>query len=469
MKLYVQKNRGLFSFVLLFTLILMSNQIAFSQFVCQPAGSPVTQAGAITTADPIQTGRVRRDGNTSSCTGKTQTLQDSIGVHYDVYNYTSPVAGCATVNFDFNGCGTTVANTTEIVAYSNYNPATPNTGVIGDPGFSSFGSGSFSFPVTSGQNFSIVVHEINVNAGCPSYSFTLSYSTACRQAGFDRSNDGRADVTYWRPSDGSWHIINSAGGINRAQFGQSGDITTAGDYTGGGQTDLSVYRPGNFTWYYSLGKQSLAVTSFDGRVFGASGDMPVPGDYDRDSKNDIAVWRPSTGFWYVLRSSNNTLLSQQWGQQGDTPVVGDFDGDRINDFGVVRPNDVSTGNTANRWYVLQSNFNYGFFVSVPFGAKTDRLVPGDYDGDAKTDIAVWRPGDGMWYYIRSTTFTPTSFQFGASGDIPQPADYDGDKIMDFAVFRSGIWYIRNSQSNTVSGIQWGTANDQPATSPYKVQ
>ncbi len=62
-----------------------------------------------------------------------------------------------------------------------------------------------------------------------------------------------------------------------------------------------------------------------------------------------------------------------------------------------------------------------------------------------------------------------SFQFGANGDIPQPADYDGDKKMDFAVYRSGAWYIRNSQAGNVTGVAWGTATDQPATSPYRIQ
>ena len=57
-------------------------------------------------------------------------------------------------------------------------------------------------------------------------------------------------------------------------------------------------------------------------------------------------------------------------------------------------------------------------------------------------------------------------QWGLPTDIPLPSDFDGDACTDLVVYRpsSGEWFIRYSSavySSVSSPYQWGLASDVP--------
>jgi hypothetical protein len=94
----------------------------------------------------------------------------------------------------------------------------------------------------------------------------------------------------------------------------------------------------------------------------------------------------------------------------------------------------------------------------------------DYDGDGKTDVAVWRRGTAQWFIRRSSDGGVETWGFGAPilGDIPVPADYSGTSRADLAVYRdgTGTWYIHDWAATHT--IPWGSPalGDIPVPADY---
>ncbi len=263
----------------------------------------------------------------------------------------------------------------------------------------------------------------------------------------DFDGDGRTDLSVFRPSEGNWYLLQSTAGFSVLNWGLSIDVIVAEDFDGDGKTDTAVFRgtdDANSPDFWVLKSSDF---TFTGAAWGVAGDIPAVADYDADGEADFAVYRPSNGTWYILPSTTGVPLIVV--NPGQIPVPADYDGDGAAD-GIIYNN----GN----WVGQLSG---GGSVNIPLGQAGDIPVPGDYDGDGKVDQAVFRPADGTWNPILSSTGQQISIQFGANGDIPVPGDYDGDGTEDQAIYRNGQWWVRGSTAG-VSVQQFGIATDRPA-------
>src|SRR5262249_18744297 len=56
----------------------------------------------------------------------------------------------------------------------------------------------------------------------------------------------------------------------------------------------------------------------------------------------------------------------------------------------------------------------------------------DFDGDGRTDLAVFRRPNGSWYiaYAATNFTTSTTVQWGLPGDVPVAGDYEGNGITE---------------------------------------
>jgi hypothetical protein len=104
----------------------------------------------------------------------------------------------------------------------------------------------------------------------------------------------------------------------------------------------------------------------------------------------------------------------------------------------------------------------------------DAPVPGDYDGDGKADLAVYRPPTGEWFVFGTATGFPGPVPFGAPGiDLPVPADYDGDGQVDVAVYRltTGEWFIFGTATGFGGAIPFGAPGfgDVPVHRPVALR
>ena len=298
----------------------------------------------------------------------------------------------------------------------------------------------------------------NIGSGINNTVVTESFgmpSDMRRPVRSDFDNDGRTDVSVFRPSERNWYLSRSTDGFTVVNWGLSTDVLVPDDYDGDGRTDIAIFRAtpdAGHPDFYILHSATFTVSYIP---WGTTGDIAMTEDFDGDNKADPVIYRPSTGQFWVRRSSDGGAYVIVWGIAAGLPFMADFDGDGRGDFARF---------TGGNWHFTMSGNNYATSVITSWGMAGDMAVPADYDGDGRDDLAVYRPSNGTWYIANSSGGMQT-IRWGITTDVPVPGDYDGDGKNDTAVYRNGIWYINGSTGGVVIS-SFGLADDVPTPASY---
>lgn len=282
----------------------------------------------------------------------------------------------------------------------------------------------------------------------------------------DFNNDGKFDIatSNWSVNNVSILLGNGAGGFSSPTSypiaGNGPAALTAGDFNSDGKSDLAVATslPGsnNGTVSVLLGDGAGSFAAAQNTDFVRAPTAVTNADLNGDGRLDLITGDLGPGF-------GGGTVTVMLNTCSESPMrsnrIGDFDGDGRTDISVYR--------APGEWYELRSSNN--IFHSRPgFGDPGDRIVPGDFDGDHKADLGVFRDSTGEWFTIDSGTGLYKIRRWGAPGDIPVIGDFDGDGKSDLAVFRpsDGNWYIKQSADLSFRVQPWGTSGDVPVFGDY---
>jgi hypothetical protein len=183
----------------------------------------------------------------------------------------------------------------------------------------------------------------------------------------------------------------------------------------------------------------------------------------------IGVFRPG-GLWFFDSNHDWALTAADsvfaFGLPGDIPVSGDWNGDGRLKIGVFRNGSWYVDWNGNRTWDAEDAAHV-----LAFGLPGDLPVMGDWNGDGRLKIGVFR--NGSWYVDWNGNRTWDAedathvFIFGLPGDLPVTGDWSGDGRRKIGVFRRGFWYVDWNGNGAWDAqdaahiIAFGLSNDLP--------
>ena len=213
---------------------------------------------------------------------------------------------------------------------------------------------------------------------------------------------------------------------------------------------------------------------------GGIGDYDGDGKVDYTVVRVIGTAASNNIVWFIMSSSTNTMRTVYFGSipptgadlRGTAIFNGaDFTGDGRDELVIVN----RTAAGAVNYYAGDSITGAGVLTRTFGNYNSDySFTPADYTGDGKADLVACRQtnssGNSIWYIFNSATGVTTGTSFGiadptfdGNGDVPLRGDYDGDNRHDIAVWRPSnqTFYYLSTRFNNVQSQYFGDPDDTP--------
>jgi peptidase M23-like protein len=215
---------------------------------------------------------------------------------------------------------------------------------------------------------------------------------------------------------------------------------------------------GGFTTLYAhLRNISTTVGTFldqgdlVGRV-GATGNVTGPHLHFEERK-DGAYFPP-----YFHRATYSFGTTAKSANCGDRPISGDWNGDGRGDIGVYRS--TPTGSE----FRLQKPGSVRAFV---WGAPSDTPFVGDWNGDGVTEVGRRTLGTTVFTKRLWNATSQNVNGVGSATDGPLTGDWNADGVDDLGVYRAAnhTFYLRQP-NGSLSPRPWGAAGDRGLTGDW---
>jgi hypothetical protein len=335
-----------------------------------------------------------------------------------------------------------------------------------DPATAPRGQASVTVTLNGTGFYNMAANGVNPSAGCPANPFGVTVGGG---TGATVTN-----VTWISPTVVSVTLNTTGATAGPATLtltnsdGQSigGNLTITNPSTG---DTIGVRRPSNGVFY-------LRTTNTTGApeysiLYGFPTDIGLTGDWNGDNIDTVGFYRPSTAFFTLSDTPAASVVglpttNYNFGfgslATGDIPVVGDWDGNGRDSVGIYRP--------GNRTFYLRNALSGGFAdatIFMPFAQAGDIPIAGDWNGDLRHSPGMYRPSTSQ-FLLTNRFFTGNAtlhhlFTFGLPGDRPVVGDWNNDNRDGIGVMRGTSVFLRNS---IVSGpadftFTYGSVGDNP--------